>query len=707
MLLSRCLLVATVAAALSAAHADTIYVDDDNCPGPGSGTEADPFCSIQDAIDAAVDTDEIIVAPGTYFETINFLGKAVTLGSSEDGPEMTVIDGQQMGPVVTCESGEGPDTVLEGFVITGGSGAHADESDCCIAHGTPGCDDPECEYIVCSLFPDCCVDPWNSLCADVAAGICDLGCVRIGGGMLNVNSSPTVTDCMFTGNSVNRGGGMYNSNSGPTVTSCTFTGNTATRGGGMANLDSSPTVTNCTFDGNTADQDGGGMYNIESNPTVTDCTFSANTVVASPGMGGGMLNSSSSPAVTNCVFTGNSGFYGGGMSNHGSNPTVINCLFEYNTAGSLGGGMYSFSFTSEPTNPVVTGCVFMNNISSADGGGMHNASSASATVTNCVFVGNVADEGGGMNNQGNDSTIVNCFFINNHGNSDGGGMYNFIVSNPVVVNCVFEGNDAHRGGAVFNQWSNAALINCTFIANVGVVGGAMATHGLSRPVVSNCIFFSNPNGEIIDLIPASTTIVTYSNVQGGWPGPGNTDADPHFSDPANGDLRLLPDSPCIDAGDNTAVPENITTDLDGNPRFVDDPDTEDTGFGDPPIVDMGAFEFQIPCPWDLSGDGTVNVAELLIVIASWGPCAGCPADFNDDGFVNVVDLLALIANFGPCPGVPCLWDVNGDGVVDRPDLQQVLENLGPCDGCPEDVNGDGVVNGRDVAAVATHFGPCP
>ncbi len=103
----------------TASRPAVIFVDDDNCPGPGSGTEGDPYCSIQVAIDNAVDTDEIVVAPGTYFETINFLGKAITLKSSA-GAAVTTIDAQAAGSVVTCNSGEGLDTVLDGFTITGG-----------------------------------------------------------------------------------------------------------------------------------------------------------------------------------------------------------------------------------------------------------------------------------------------------------------------------------------------------------------------------------------------------------------------------------------------------------------------------------------------------------------------------------------------------------------------------------------------------------
>ena len=60
--------VACAVGLFSTAHADMIFVDAGNCPGPGSGSVRDPYCSIQTAIDNAVDTDEIVVAPGTYVE---------------------------------------------------------------------------------------------------------------------------------------------------------------------------------------------------------------------------------------------------------------------------------------------------------------------------------------------------------------------------------------------------------------------------------------------------------------------------------------------------------------------------------------------------------------------------------------------------------------------------------------------------------------
>lgn len=74
-----------------------------------------------------------------------------------------------------------------------------------------------------------------------------------------------------------------------------------------------------------------------------------------------------------------------------------------------------------------------------------------------------------------------------------------------------------------------------------------------------------------------------------------------------------------------------------------------------PGVSLGAtvsLATACPCPADLTGEGAVNVADLLMVINFWGACpipSSCPADVNDDGTVNVADLLAVISAWGICP----------------------------------------------------------
>ncbi|MEE9295660.1 MAG: choice-of-anchor Q domain-containing protein [Phycisphaerae bacterium] len=177
--------------------------------------------------------------------------------------------------------------------------------------------------------------------------------------------------------------------------------------------------------------------------------------------------------------------------------------------------------------------------------------------------------------------------------------------------------------------------------------------------MTNCILWGDSPNEISG--EGGNPTVTYSNAQGGHAGIGNINADPLFVDadgpddiPGNedDDLRLLAGSPCIDAADNTAVPKGIDTDLDGNPRFVDDPETKDTGFGDPPIVDMGPYEFQgALCPADFDNSGDVGVKDLLFLLGAWGPCpkkGDCLADFDTSGDVGVKDLLFLLGAWGRC-----------------------------------------------------------
>jgi hypothetical protein len=122
-----------------------------------------------------------------------------------------------------------------------------------------------------------------------------------------------------------------------------------------------------------------------------------------------------------------------------------------------------------------------------------------------------------------------------------------------------------------------------------------------------------------------------------------------FVSPTN--VRLSPGSPCIDTGDNAAVPAGITTDLDGNPRFVDDGCAEDTGLGVPPLVDLGTFEFR-GSSCDIAGSEGVGIQDFLAVLAAWGECYDCDivwclADFDGDCYVGINDFQLLLMNWGP------------------------------------------------------------
>jgi predicted outer membrane repeat protein len=191
---------------------------------------------------------------------------------------------------------------------------------------------------------------------------------------------------------------------------------------------------------------------------------------------------------------------------------------------------------------------------------------------------------------------------------------------PMVANCTFSGNtgtgSTAYGGGMWNNGSSPTVTNCTFSGNSAYSGGGIYNSDSAVPTVTNCIFWGDTPDEIAN--SSSTPVVTYSDVQGGWAGTGNINADPVFVD--YGDLRLMPFSPCIDAGDTTAVPAGLFVDLDGNGRVLDCPSTDDTGVPAPIVpvtVDMGAYEFQ-GVPGDLDGDCDVDLSDLAALLANYG-----------------------------------------------------------------------------------------
>ncbi|MCK6485084.1 MAG: PKD domain-containing protein [Phycisphaerae bacterium] len=358
-----------------------------------------------------------------------------------------------------------------------------------------------------------------------------------------------------------------------------------------------PTQNPTILSGDLNGDDGPGFANRGDNSEVVlyDDGLGSNVIVdgfvirggESPGMGGG-LKTFGSVRFVRCVLIDNRADAGAGVFVAGA-PTFENCRFEGNASVLAGGG----AFVSDGTG-VFIGCDFVDCSGGSSGGGLENVCSI-VDLINCRFLGNNAVQGGGVTNACGMIRMINCIFSGNAASADGGGLYN-ADQFTVIVNCTFSRNSA-----------------------VGSGGGLRVNGFNSVTVIANSILWDNTDSsgttEAAQISGgAPSTSVVFSDVFGlsAFAGNGNIDADPLFAD-ADGtddvagndddDVRLLPGSPCIDAGDNSLVPpdvldldgdantnESIPIDLDGNPRFQDDPNANDTGSGTPPIVDMGAYE---------------------------------------------------------------------------------------------------------------------
>jgi hypothetical protein len=544
------------------------------------------YATIQAALDGAANGDDIVVSPGTYPEAINFLGKAVHLHSS-DGPAATIIDATGLNAsVVTCASGEGPASILEGFEIKGG----------------------QADY---------------------------------GGGVYISASDPTLTNCAIQFNWGGQGGGVYCECSDPTLTNCMIRENQGGDGGGMYCLSSNPTLIGCTIAENwRPNNTGGGLYSASSSPALIDCAIIANR--AGPA-GGGVYLSGGSPTFTRCRIGGNmAGGTGGGAVLSGGNPRLIDCTIESNIAlGNVGGLSCSY------TDATVIGCSISGNSARFNAGGVQT-DGGSASFMNCTISGNSASyyNAGGLWCSSADATLTNCTIAGNSAGESGGGIC-VAWSGPTLTNCVIVGNGAYYGAGVYCYVDYApTLTNCTFFGNTATFsGGGLRCEGPGTAPLTNCVLWGDTPNEIFDR--TASTAVTYCDVQGGWAGSGNIDADPLFVDPGSGNFRLSAGSPCVDAGDPGFSPPPGAIDLDGRRRIWD-------GDGDgTAVVDMGAYEFGSYRYGDLNCDGTLDFDDInafllaltnpVAYVLAYPQCDYYLGDCNGDGQVDFDDINAFVA----------------------------------------------------------------
>ncbi len=393
----------------------TWHVDAGAAPG-GNGSPASPFQTIQQGIDAAAPAgfDTVLVAPGVYAENVDFLNKRVAL-VSELGPDATIIDGGQNGPVVRIAGpiDWGLDVELVGFTLTNGSG---------------------------DAYQDA------------------------GGGLFIADSSPLIEDCVVTGNQAEfNGGGIYAENSAALVRGCTIESNVATnyvlgsRGGGVQ-APATVVLDGCEIRSNWSIVFGGGVMNA----TLVDCLVEDNV----SSIGGGIYQSS----ATDCTLRDNLAFsvdfsldIGGGAAD----STLVGCVLEDNHALTWGGAAIDSTLTD---------CIVRRNTVSFnyDPSGSKGAGTYDCDLTGCTVYQNVLTVGHGQGyppswggGAWGGSATRTTFFENTA--DVGAGVWGTSLEHAVVFNNAGTGVSSSmqvHNTVVFSNWSQVAASSGVSYSNV-------------------------------------------------------------------------------------------------------------------------------------------------------------------------------------------------------------------------------------------------
>ncbi|MAE69785.1 MAG: hypothetical protein CME06_04865 [Gemmatimonadetes bacterium] len=353
----------------------------------------DEYSRIQDAIAASADGDVVLVQPGTYVETLDFLGKAITVTGTvpEDSVVVagTVVDANAAGSVVSFANGENRTVSLIGFTLRGGSGSPRSgvAGDGSLAGG--------------GVFCSGSVSPRIARCAIVGNAVSSPD-AQGGGVHCEAGATPRIEHCRIDSNGVDgssaRGAGLSCVAASPNVVDCLVRGNEAAgasgystggRGGGLAcGRNANPVLRRCVISHNAVSGDfrslGAGVYcrGIAS-PRLVDCTIARNTTGSMNGKGGGVhAASSASPVLVRCTIERNWASKGAGVyTERDARPALVDCGIVENA----GHGIECFR-----SSPTLRGCTIVGN-----GIAVYCDYRASPRVTHCTIVGNRPDRPGG------------------------------------------------------------------------------------------------------------------------------------------------------------------------------------------------------------------------------------------------------------------------------------------------------------------------
>ncbi|MCK6445727.1 MAG: hypothetical protein L6Q99_04985 [Planctomycetes bacterium] len=484
----------------------TWYVDVNGTP-PGTGTFANPYTSIQYAIDrpTTLSGDLLSVAMGTYFENIDYHGKSIGI----DGEYLlTTISGAPTAPTVRIASGEGAGTVLKDVVLTGGGGELVGSSLC--GGG---------------LF----VDGSRLILSSCHVLQCGSGVVDNGSGIYARSSQIDIQGCFVRQNLVNgNGAGAYFEDSTVKIIVGEWWGNVAGDSGGAWYANGGTLwAQGFVVHDNSATNDGGGMVLQQCGATLDSVSVSNNDTTYGDGGAiaaiGGVLTSRFLTVDGNFAHDGGRG---AGLSAHGSRLAIVDSTFAANVADNdhRGGGAY--------------------------------LENATGMVLRSTFDGNSASDGGGAFVTGGTVELVECELLDNTaqslqaGTGSGGGLHGGSARSSVFhANHSISGPSSNgQGGGAFG----AMLERCTLVANTADASSGSLGASFANSIVTNSISWGNlPLASEV----SGTNTVTYCDTESGAAGVGNFSAVPQFVSQGGGDFHLLVSSPCIDAGDPASAPD--------------------------------------------------------------------------------------------------------------------------------------------------------